>query len=147
MANFNKVIIVGNLTRDPEKRYTRDGTAVVTFSVAINSFFKNKSTGDTQSKVDYIPVVVWGRQAENCSEYLSKGRGVLVEGALTSRSWETPQGDRRTRLEVIAQRVQFLFTSTKQTPDETKASNVEEEVIDEIVEDEVSEPPEGDVPF
>lgn len=113
MANFNRVILAGNLTRDPEKRYTRDGSAVATFSLAINRFYKNKTTGEMKQQVDFIPIVTWGKQAETCSEFLTKGRSALVEGTLVSRSWETPAGERRSKIEVVAQRVQFLTPAAK----------------------------------
>jgi len=144
MANLNKVIIAGNLTRDPERRYTRDGIAVTTFSVAVNRYFRDKTTGEVQSKVDYIPVVVWGRQAETCKEYLTKGRGVIVEGMLTSRSWETSDGEKRTRLEVFAQRIQFLPRGVTVAPEE---ETVEEDVIDEVIDERIEEEPPEDIPF
>ena len=107
MANFNKVILVGNLTRDPELRYIPSGQAVTTLGVAVNTTFAPKD-GEKREETCFINVVVWGRQAETCSEYLSKGRPVLVEGRLRSRSWEAQDGTKRSTIEVVAQRVQFL---------------------------------------
>ena len=82
MANFNKVILMGNLTRDPEKRYTRGDIPVVHFSVACDKVYTDRKTGERKQVVSFIPVVVWGKQAENCSQYLQKGSPVFVEGYL-----------------------------------------------------------------
>ena len=105
MANYNKVILMGNLTRDPELRYTPNGTAVSTLSLAVN----RRPRPDTQEKeVDFFDVVVFGKQAENCSEYLRKGSPVLVDGRLQQRRWETDDGQKRSKVEVVAFSVQFL---------------------------------------
>lgn len=106
-TSLNRVFLMGNLTRDPELRYTPSGQAVTNFSIAINRAYKNQE-GETIEAVDFIRIVAWGRQAEICSEYLSKGRLVLVEGSLQQRSWETPAGEKRSVIEVRANRVQFL---------------------------------------
>ena len=156
MANFNRVILVGNLTRDPEKRYTREGTAVTSFSLAINRFYKNRTTGEMKQQVDFIPVTSWGQQAETCEKYLKKGRSVLVEGSLVSSSWETPQGEKRSRLEVNAQKVQFLSPSGKNAGSgaaASSASSAEGEAMEEVIDEMVGTPPEDpqgggtDVPF
>ncbi|HAV42481.1 TPA: single-stranded DNA-binding protein [bacterium] len=107
MVSVNYTIVAGNLTHDPELRYTPSGSAVAKFGLAINRVYTT-SSGERKEEVDYIPIVVWGKQAENCSQYLSKGRSVLVEGRLRHRSWETPDGQKRSRIEVMAFRVQFL---------------------------------------
>ena len=105
MANYNKVILMGNLTRDPELRYTPNGTAVSTLSLAVN----RRPRPDTQDKeVDFFDIVVFGKQAENCSEYLRKGSPVLVDGRLQQRRWETDEGQKRSKVEVVAFSVQFL---------------------------------------
>lgn len=106
-ASLNKVFIMGNLTRDPELRYVPSGTAVANFTVAVNRVYKDK-TGAKKDEVSFIRVVVWGKIAEVCGEYLTKGRPVLVEGRLQSRSWETQDGQKRNTIEVIADSVQFL---------------------------------------
>jgi len=106
-ASLNKVFIMGNLTRDPELRYVPSGTAVANFTVAVNRSFKDK-TGERREDASFIRVVVWGKMAEVCGEYLAKGRRVLVEGRLQSRSWEGQDGQKRSALEVIALSVQFL---------------------------------------
>jgi len=102
---LNKAIIIGNLTRDPELKTIPSGTAVTTFSLATNRVWKDKE-GNKQEGVDYHNIVVFGRQAENVSQYLKKGSSALVEGRLTTRSWET-DGVKKYRTEIIADRVQF----------------------------------------
>lgn len=103
---MNLVVLLGNLTRDPELRYTPSQTAVTTLGLAVNTRIKQ---GD-EWKVEtcFVDVTVFGRQAETCSEYLSKGRQVLVEGRLTYRRWENKDGQTRSKHEVLANRVQFL---------------------------------------
>jgi len=98
---------MGNLTRDPELRYIPSGSAVANLRLAINRTYKSQ-TGEMKEEVTFVNVVVWGKQAENCSEYLSKGSPVFVEGRLQSRQWETDDGQKRSVLEVVADRVQFL---------------------------------------
>lgn len=107
MANFNRTILMGNLTRDPELRYIPNGSAVTTLRLAINRSYKNQA-GELKEEVTYVSVVVWGKQAENCAEYLAKGSPAFVEGRLQSRQWETEDGQKRSVLEVVADRVQFL---------------------------------------
>lgn len=106
MANFNKVILVGNLTKDPEVRYTPSGTAVGDLSMAINRRFRG-SDGEDREETCFVDVTVWGRQAETSGEYLRKGRPVLVEGRLKLDRWEK-DGQKHSRLGVVAERVQFL---------------------------------------
>ncbi len=106
MASYNRVILMGNLTRDPELRYTPGGTAVANFGIAINRRYKTED--EVREEVDFFDIVVWGKQAENCSEYLSKGRSVLVEGRLQQNRWETSEGQKRSKVEVVANTVQFL---------------------------------------
>ena len=106
MASLNKVFLIGNLTRDPELRYIPSGSAVTTFTIAVNRVYTQQ--GEKKEEVSYIKVVVWAKMAESCGEYLSKGSPVFVEGRIQSRSWETPQGEKRSATEVIAERVQFL---------------------------------------
>ena len=102
---FNKVIMVGNLAADPELRYTAQGTPVANLRLAVNS---NVKSGDEwKEEVLFINVTVWGKQGESCSQYLSKGRQVLVEGRLQERSWEQ-DGQKRSKMEIIANTVKFL---------------------------------------
>ena len=110
MANLNKVFMIGNLTRDPELRYIPSGTAVATFTVASNRVYTS-AAGEKKEEACFVRVVSWARQAELCGEYLSKGSPVFVEGRLQSRSWETPDGQKRSTIEVVAQNIQFLGRS------------------------------------
>jgi len=102
---LNKAIIIGNLTRDPELKSLPSGTAVTTFSLATNRVWKDKD-GNKQEGTDYHNIVIFGRQAENVAQYLKKGSSALVEGRLTTRSWEA-DGVKKYRTEIIADRVQF----------------------------------------
>ncbi|MBI3307125.1 MAG: single-stranded DNA-binding protein [Candidatus Omnitrophica bacterium] len=106
-ASLNKVLLIGNLTRDPELRYIPSGQAVTNFTIAVNRSY-NSQSGEKKEEVSFIRVVVWGRMAENCNEYLKKGSPVFVEGRLQSRSWDAQDGTKRSTTEVIAQSVQFL---------------------------------------
>ncbi len=107
MANLNKVFLIGNLTRDPELRYTPGGTAVANLGIAVNRKFKD-SSGELKEEVCFLTVTVWDKQAEGCCQYLKKGRPVFVEGVLQSRFWETSDGQKRSAIDVRAERVQFL---------------------------------------
>jgi len=107
MASVNKVILIGNLGADPEKRYTGTGNAVCNLRIATNERWTDKQ-GQKQERTEWHRVVVYGPQAENCAKYLSKGRPVYIEGSIRSRSWEDQQGQTKYITEVIAQRVQFL---------------------------------------
>jgi len=115
MANYNKVILMGNLTRDPELRYTPNGTAVATLSLAINRRYKTNE--EWREETDFFDIVVFGKQAENCGEYLKKGRPVLVDGRLSQRRWETDDGQKRSKVEVVAFSVQFLGTPNRDSTD------------------------------
>jgi single-strand DNA-binding protein len=108
---FNRVILIGNLTKDPEVRYTPGGTPVATLSVAVNSKFK--SGDDWKDETLFIDAVVFGKQAEACGQYLSKGRSVLVEGRLRERRWEY-EGQKKSKMEIVANTVRFL--SKKEGP-------------------------------
>lgn len=103
---LNKAIIIGNLTRDPEERQLPSGAAVTSFSVATNRVWKDKN-GAKQEDTQYHNVVVFGPQARNCAQYLRKGSSVLVEGRMQTRSWDAPDGSKKYRTEIIADRVQF----------------------------------------
>jgi single-strand DNA-binding protein len=107
MANFNKVILMGNLTKDPDLRYTPSGAPVCNFDLAVNRSYTTQS-GEKKDEVCYITIVVWAKQAESRKEYLHKGRPALVEGHLQQRSWETPDGQKRSKYEVVAERVLFV---------------------------------------
>lgn len=107
MSTLNRVFLMGNLTRDPEVRYTPTGTAVGDLGLAVNENYKNKD-GETVESTVFVDVEVWARQAETCAEYLSKGAPVFVEGRLKLDQWTNQQGEKRSKLRVRADRVQFL---------------------------------------
>jgi single-strand DNA-binding protein len=106
-ASLNKVLLMGNLTRDPEVKYTPKGNAVGDLAIAINDSYKAQD-GTVKEVVTYVDIEVWGRQAETCKQYLSKGRAVFIEGQLRLDQWESPQGEKKSRMKVRADRVQFL---------------------------------------
>lgn len=115
MASFNKVIMIGNLTRDPELRYTPTSVPVANFGIAVNRVYKNKQ-GEKQEEVNFFNVVAWTRKAELCAEYLHKGSPVMVEGRLASRSWEDKEGGKRNTVEIVAENVQFLSSGRGAAP-------------------------------
>ncbi len=107
MVSFNKVVLLGNLTRDPEVRYTPSGTAVASFAIAVNRRYKQGD--ETKDEVSYIDIVVFGKQAEACGQYLNKGDGILVDGRLQQRRWDDKEtGQKRSKVEVVAQSVNFM---------------------------------------
>jgi single-strand DNA-binding protein len=108
MASYNKVLLMGNLTRDPEVKYTPKGTALANLGLAVNRRWTTE-TGEQKEEVTFVDVEVWGRQAETAGQYLAKGRPVFVEGRLKLDSWEDKEsGQKRNKLKVVAERVQFL---------------------------------------
>lgn len=123
MANFNKVLLIGNLTKDPELRYTPQGTAVVNLRLAVNRKFKDRNQ-ELKEEVCFLTAVAWDKQAEICNQYLHKGSPVFIEGRLQSRSWEDNSGQKRSVLEVRAERVQFLASAPAK---EKEAAPVQEE--------------------
>ena len=107
MAGVNKVILIGNLGRDPELRYTASGTAVANFSLATTENIRTKD-GGREDRTEWHRIVAWARTAELCAQYLSKGRSVYIEGRLQTREWEDKEGQKRRTTEVVALNVQFL---------------------------------------
>jgi single-strand DNA-binding protein len=107
-TNVNRVVITGNLTRDPELRSTNNGTSVCGLRVAVNTRRKDPNTGEWTDKANYFDVTVWGAQGENCAQYLQKGRPVAVDGRLEWREWEDKAGNKRQSVDIIADSVQFL---------------------------------------
>jgi single-strand DNA-binding protein len=107
MAAINRVVLVGNLTRDPELRHTPSGTAVCNLRLAVNTRRKDE-TGQWVDKPNYFDITVWGNQGESCAQYLTKGRPVAVDGRLEWREWETPEGNKRQAVDIVADTVQFL---------------------------------------
>jgi len=107
MANLNKVFLIGNLTRDPELRYSPSGTAVAKFGLATNRVYKGQD-GEKKEEVCFVDIVAFGKTAEVCANYLSKGKQAFFEGRLQFNTWETPEGQKRSKLEVIVERMQLL---------------------------------------
>jgi single-strand DNA-binding protein len=112
MSGFNRVVLVGNLTRDPEMKELSSGTRVGQFGLAINEYYKDRNQ-ETQSRVCFVDVAVWRNLAQSCARYLKKGSPVLVEGRLEYESWKSAAGDTRSRLKINADRVQFLHAKTQ----------------------------------
>lgn len=135
---YNKVMLIGNLTRDPELKYTPNNTAVADMGLAVNREYQD-SEGSQQEDVTYVDVTVWSRTAENCSQYLNKGSPVFIEGRLTFDSWETDEGQKRSKLKVTAQRVDFLDS------DSSRKGNIKEESKDILEGQEGAV--EDDIPF
>ena len=107
MAGLNKIMVIGNVGTEPEMRYTANGDAITTFRVATNYTYTSPE-GERREETEWFSVVAWRKLAEQCSQFLQKGRKVYVEGRVRSRSWDTPDGQRRFRTEIIANRVLFL---------------------------------------
>jgi len=107
-ANINRVVLVGNLTKDPELRHTPSGTAVCSLRLAVNTRRKDSATGEWTEKPNYFDITVWGNQGESCAQYLAKGRPVAVDGRLEWREWDAQDGTKRQAVEIIADSVQFL---------------------------------------
>ena len=128
MVSLNKIFLIGNLTKDPELRYTPQGTAVATLRLAVNTQFKDK-TGEAKKDTCFVNVVVWGQLAEVCNQYLEKGRSVFTEGRLISRSWQNAEGKTRSVIEVRALRVQFMPGPRKEKAKEVDLGEEPEEII------------------
>ena len=133
MGSVNRVIVMGNLTRDLELRYTPGGAAVTSFGLGVNRRFRDRD-GLPNDEVTFLEIVAWGKQAESCSAYLGKGRLVLIEGRLRQERWQTAEGEARSALKVVAERVQFLSNGGPPAAEaDTAADGVNE--------------PESEVPF
>lgn len=128
MPGYNRTIMVGNLTRDPELKQLSSGTSVCRLSIASNRKFKNKQTNEMVQDVCYIDVDVWGPQAESCNKYLQKGRPVLIEGRLKFDSWHDAEGKTRTKHSIVADSVQFLGSNQ----DNQQKNNTEQLVTDQF---------------
>ncbi|MBW1851658.1 MAG: single-stranded DNA-binding protein [Deltaproteobacteria bacterium] len=114
MAGVNKVILVGNLGRDPEVRYTPSGVTVANFSIATSEEWKDKETGEKQERTEWHRIVAWRRLGEICGEYLHKGSQIYIEGKLQTRAWEDRDGNKRYTTEIVAQSMQMLGPASKQ---------------------------------
>ena len=108
MASYNKVILMGNLTRDPELKYLPSGMAVANLGLAVNRVWTDRESGEKKEEVSFIDLEAWGRTAETMNEYLQKGRPAFVEGRLRQQRWETDDGQSRSRLVVVVERFQFV---------------------------------------
>ena len=106
MANYNRVILMGNLTRDPELRYTPSGSAVANFSIAVNRRYKVEN--ENREETSFFDIVFFGKRAETIAEYMKKGRPILLEGRLQQRRWETDEGLKRSKVEVVGENFQFM---------------------------------------
>ena len=149
MASLNKVLLIGNLTHDPELRRIPSGTAVVTLRMAVNESFKSK-TGEAVEKAIFLDVDVWDRQAETCQQYLSKGSPVLIEGRLQMDTWDDKEtGQKRSRLKVRAERVQFLSGSRREGGDmrDTAPASASPAAASAYVEPLAKPSDEEDIPF
>ncbi|MFQ5730080.1 MAG: single-stranded DNA-binding protein [Waddliaceae bacterium] len=122
MPNFNKVILMGNLTRDPEVKYTTSGTARANFGLAVNRVYTDSQSGERKQDTCFVDVTAFGRTAEICGEYLSKGSPLFLEGRLDFYSWETETGERRSKLSVLAENIQLMPRGTGQAPVEGQPS-------------------------
>ncbi len=138
MANLNKVMIIGNIGTDPEMRFTPNGNPVTTFRMASSRIFTTPE-GERKQETEWFTVVTWNKLAESCNQFLTKGKRAYVEGRLRTRAWEGQDGQRRSRVEIVADRVLFLDRQPATVPlsDEAK---VEDKVEDVVVEAE-------DLPF
>lgn len=122
-ATLNKVFLMGNLTRDPEMKQTPSGDTVAELSMAVSEQFRSRATNEVREVVTFVDVTVWGKVAENCGQYLTKGRPIFVEGRLVLDTWEDKTtGQKRSRLRVRADRVQFLYAPERVRRDANGAS-------------------------
>ena len=110
MASFNKVVLLGNLTRDPEIKKSPAGVTVAKLRLAVNETYRDRQTGQPKEVACFVDVAVWDKQAESCAQYLTRGSQILVEGRLIYEEWKNAQGESRNRLSVRADRVQFINT-------------------------------------
>ncbi|MDG1894464.1 MAG: single-stranded DNA-binding protein [Fuerstiella sp.] len=163
MASFNKVILVGNLTRDPEVRYTTGGTAVTDVSLAVNRQWTDRSSNERKEETTFVEVTLWGRTAEIAGEYLSKGRPCLIEGRLQLDQWEDKEtGKKRSKLKVVGDTLQLLGSrgegggqsggsrpaAQSSSPSEPAAASTPSRAPDQAFYDDVPKAPSDDeVPF
>lgn len=116
MAGMNKAILIGNLGKDPEVRYTPSGTAVANFSIATSESWKDKESGEKRERTEWHRIVAWGKLAEICGEYLHKGKQVYVEGRIQTRDWEDNDGIKRYTTEIIINQILMLGTRSDDGP-------------------------------
>ncbi len=136
LGYLNSVYLIGRLVADPELRYTQKGAPVCSFRIATTRRFKNRESGETQEETLFVTVVAWRRQAELVNEFLKKGSAILIEGRLRSRQWETENKEKRSMIEVVAHRIQFLdapeqsIDSGGNVPAEVESELKDEDTID-----------------
>jgi len=148
MASINKVILIGNLGRDPEVRYTPGGTAVANFTIATTENWTNKD-GEKESHTEWHRIVAWGRLGEICGEYLSKGKQVYIEGRIRTNEWEDQEGNKRQNKEIVALTMQMLGSRTpaEPLPDESPSLSRDSRSNDPEPDTASSGPTEDDIPF
>ena len=153
-TNINRVVLTGNLTRDPELRSLPSGMSVCSMRLACNTRRKNNSSGEWEDKPNYFDVTVWGAQGENCARYLSKGRPVAIDGRLEWREWETEGGGKRQAVDIVADSVQFLGgrdegsgggQSNGFTPRSDVPANTDD--FQPVAPGGARQPPDDDIPF
>src|SRR3989338_7195677 len=132
MAGYNRIIMVGNLTRDPDLKQLASGQAVCRIGLASNRQFRNRQSGDMVQEVCYIDVDVWGPQAESCNQYLAKGSQVLVEGRLKLDTWQDQDGNSRSKHSIVADRVVFLSSGSEGTSEVATIENDRMEPRNEV---------------
>jgi single-strand DNA-binding protein len=148
MPNFNKVILMGNLTRDPEVKYTTSGTARANFGIATNRIYTDSQSGERKQDTCFVDVTAFGRTAEICGEYLNKGSLLFLEGRLDYYSWETETGERRSKLSVIAQNIQLMPRGTGQAASEDPPPAASSRPASVVSEEEATlTETEDDIPF
>lgn len=145
MAYLNKVFIMGNLTRDPELRFTPSGTPVSNFGIAINKIYSGPN-GERKEDTCFIDIEAFGRNAELCSQRLAKGRQLFVEGRMRYRTWETPEGQKRSKLSVVAEHVQFIDRRPGPAEKE-QATPAGNETAQREEPPRAAQPPSDDIPF
>ncbi|HEV3230462.1 MAG TPA: single-stranded DNA-binding protein [Solirubrobacteraceae bacterium] len=133
-SNINRVLLTGNLTRDPELRALPSGSTVCSLRVACTTRRRNADTEEWEDRSHYFDVTVWGGQGENAAHYLSKGRAVALDGRLEWREWETDDGQRRQAVEIVADQVQFLGSPTRARLEEESTEDVREALVSEAAE-------------
>jgi len=145
MANgLNKVILIGNLGRDPEVRYTPGGLAVANFSMATSETWKNKE-GEKETRTEWHRIVAWGKLGEICGEYLSKGKQVYIEGRIQTREWEDKEGNKKYTTEIIA--LQMLMLGSRESADESRPSPSSDMETPNLPEPPISKTKDDDIPF
>lgn len=144
IPEVNRVMLIGRVTRDLELRYTQSNQAVVSFSIANARTYKDQQTSEWKELVSFIPIVLWGKLAENISSRVKKGSAVCVEGRLQSRTYETLKGEKRTQVEVIADRIQVMSKQDKQLENDDNQSQNLKNGANWEVEENINE---EDIPF